>query len=53
MDQFKGMASSPVWMTYRAVGSGTGEREIVGRAADGQVARRCSGHAVAVLRQTS
>jgi len=30
MDSFSAKATSPVWMTYRATGSGTGEAEIAG-----------------------
>eukprot|EP00955_Chlamydomonas_euryale_P082360 363711-Chlamydomonas_euryale.AAC.11 len=30
MDAFAAKSTSPVWMTYRATGSGTGESEIVG-----------------------
>ncbi|KAJ9516095.1 hypothetical protein QJQ45_024518 [Haematococcus lacustris] len=32
LDQLSAMASNPVWMTYRGVGSGIGENEVVGTA---------------------
>ncbi|KAJ9515713.1 hypothetical protein QJQ45_002650 [Haematococcus lacustris] len=34
LDQLSAMASNPVWMTYRGVGSGIGENEVVGTAAN-------------------